>query len=211
MQLPHNDSPLARWRINLRECLSYTILVNCPEQIHYVNENLTDMQCVELLDTLQQNHNLVEGAIPTSVFTVAITHYTTLALDEGLKASASIEDGVGPISQLHDNVEEWGLRPRLLSTELIRKRTVILLTDSGAIIHRRKKGNKSFPQSFLRSSKNLTDPWTQLLVSCESGADWKRWTTTLREFINEHGSVMEKCGDGKQRFHCHVAVIVFDT
>ena len=36
MEIPHPDTPLARWRINLRECLSYTILVTCPDVMSYI-------------------------------------------------------------------------------------------------------------------------------------------------------------------------------
>ena len=113
MQLPHNDSPLARWRINLRECLSYTILVTCPDQIFSLNEKLTDAQCIDHLENVQGRHHLVEGTIPASVFTIVISHYTTLALDEGMRASESIEEGANALNHLHEDVEKWGLRPRL--------------------------------------------------------------------------------------------------
>ena len=43
MEIPSPDTPLARWRINLRECLSYTILVTCPDIMsHHVNKDWTD-------------------------------------------------------------------------------------------------------------------------------------------------------------------------
>ena len=109
MQLPHNDSPLARWRINLRECLSYTILVNCPDQIFSLSEKLTDAQCIDHLENVQSRHHLVEGTIPASVFTVAISRYTNLALDEGMKASESIEEGTAATNHLHEDVEKWGV------------------------------------------------------------------------------------------------------
>lgn len=210
MQVPHNDSPLARWRINLRECLSYTILVTCPEQIYRLSEKLTDAQCVEVLESVQSRHSLVEGTIPARVFTVVIPHYTTLALDEGMRASESIEEGANALNHLHEDVEKWGLRPRLLCTDLIRKRIVILLTDSGALIYRPNK-NKVAPRSYLRTNNSLSNPWEQLLVSCESGAKWTTWTTTLSAFIAEHGRIMEKCSDGKSRFPCHISVIVLDN
>ena len=35
MEIPNPDTPLARWRVNLRECLSYTILVTCPDVMSY--------------------------------------------------------------------------------------------------------------------------------------------------------------------------------
>ena len=48
MEIPHPDTPLARWRINLRECLSYTILVTCPDVMsHNVNKGWTDTQCID--------------------------------------------------------------------------------------------------------------------------------------------------------------------
>ena len=150
------------------------------------------------------------GTIPASVFTVAISHYTTLALDEGMKASESIEEGTTALNHLHDDVGKWGLRPRLLSANLIRKRIVILLTDSGALIYRATQ-NKVAPRSYPRANNSLTNPWEQLLVSCESGADWRTWTTTLGSFIAEHGNIMEKCSDGKSRFPCYISVIVLDN
>ena len=168
MQLPHNDSPLARWRINLRECLSYTILVTCPEQIYSLNEKLTDAQCVEVLESVQSRHHLVEGTIPASVFTVAISHYTTLALDEGMKASESIEEGTTALNHLHDDVDKWGLRPRLLSADLIRKRIVILLTDSGAIIYRMKSGDEFF--LVLTSAPTRVSPILGISCSCRARA-----------------------------------------
>ena len=73
MEIPHPDTPLARWRVNLRECLSYTILVTCPDMMGYsVNQGWTDMQCIEKLENLQTVHNLREGTIPADVFAVAI-------------------------------------------------------------------------------------------------------------------------------------------
>ena len=84
MEIPSPDAPLARWRINLRECLSYTILVNCPDIMsRHVNKDWTDMQCIEMLEKLQNEYHLREGTIPASVFAVAINHFTARALDEG--------------------------------------------------------------------------------------------------------------------------------
>ena len=54
MEIPSPDTPLARWRINLRGCLSYTILVTCPDVMsRHVNKDWTDMQCIEMLERLQ--------------------------------------------------------------------------------------------------------------------------------------------------------------
>lgn len=93
MEIPSPGSPLARWRINLRECLSYTTLVTRPDMVSFdMNKDRTDMQCIERLASLQETHKLREGTIPASVFAVAITHFTGLALDESQKASESIED-----------------------------------------------------------------------------------------------------------------------
>ena len=93
MEIPSPESPVARWRINLRERFSYTTLVTCPDMVSFdMNRDWTDMQCIERLATLQETHNLREGTIPASVFAVATTHFASLALDEGQKASGSIED-----------------------------------------------------------------------------------------------------------------------
>ena len=51
MEIPLPDTPLTRWRVNLRECLSYTILVTCLDMMSYsVNQDWTDMQCIEKLE-----------------------------------------------------------------------------------------------------------------------------------------------------------------
>ena len=117
MEIPHPDSPLAQWRLNFRECISYTILVTCPELMTYsMNQDWTDTQCIETLD-FQESHELREGTIPADVFAVAITHFTARALDEGQKASQSMEEGEHHVSQTHENVELRGLRPRLLGED----------------------------------------------------------------------------------------------
>ena len=138
MQIPSPESPLARWRINLRECLSYTTLVTCPDMVSFdMNKDWTDMQCTERLTTLQETHNLRKGTIPASVFAVAITHFTSLALHEGQKASESIEDDSHYPPLCHENVDELGLRPRLLAGKLVRNKKILFLTDSGALIYRK--------------------------------------------------------------------------
>ena len=208
MEIPHPDSPLARWRVNLRECLSYTILVTCPDMMSYsVNQDWTDMQCIEKLQTV---HNLREGTIPADVFAVAITHFTARALDEGQKASQSMEEGEHHVSQTHENVESRGLRPRLLSGDLNRSRKVLLLTDSGALIYRKQKRKNVKPDSYLNNN-DCAHPWNNLITGCESGAGWIKWAASLSEFVAEYGSIMERCPDGKKRFPSHVTVIVIDN
>ena len=102
MEIPNPDTPLARWRINPRGCLSYTVLVTCPDIMSYdVNKEWTDMQCIEMLENIQAAHNLSEGTIPASVFAVAITHFTARALDEGQKASQSMQEGGHPTYAPH--------------------------------------------------------------------------------------------------------------
>ena len=55
MDIPNPDTPLARWRSCLRESLSYTILVTCPDlMINEVNKDWTDMHCVEMLEKVQR-------------------------------------------------------------------------------------------------------------------------------------------------------------
>ena len=70
MEIPSPDALLARWRINLRERLSYTILVACPDlMIHDVNKDWTDMRCIDMLDKVHTGHKLIEGTIPACVYT----------------------------------------------------------------------------------------------------------------------------------------------
>ena len=108
MEIPNPDTPLSRWRINLRERLSHTILVTCPDVMsHHVNKDWTDMQCIEMLERPQDEYKLREGTIPASVFAVAITHFTARALDEGQKASQSMEEGEHPVPLTHEDVESW--------------------------------------------------------------------------------------------------------
>ena len=110
MEIPHPDTPLARWRVNPRKCLSYTDLVTCPDVMsHNVNKDWTDMQCIKMLERLQGEYTLREGTISASVFAAAITHFTSRALDEGQKASQSMEEGEHHMSLTQD-VESWGLR-----------------------------------------------------------------------------------------------------
>ena len=211
MEIPHPDSPLARWRLNLREYLSYTVLVTCPDLMGYsVNQGWTDMRCIETLSNLQESHWLREGTIPANVFAVAIAHFTARALDEGQKASQSMEEGECHLSQTHENVELWGLRLRLLGEELIRSKKILLLTDSGAIIYRRGKDKHVKPESFL-NHPDCTHPWTNIITSCESGAGWANWAASLSVFIGKCGSIMEVCPDGKKRFPSHVTMVVIDN
>ena len=94
VDIPDPDTPLARWRSNLRESLSYSILVTNPDlMIHDVKKDWTDIQCIEMLGVVQQEHQLVEGTIPACVYAAAINYFTNRALDEGQKAS-SIEQPI---------------------------------------------------------------------------------------------------------------------
>ena len=149
------------------------------------------------------------------VFAVAITHFTARALDEGQKASQSMEEGEHHMSLTHEDVESWGLRPRLLPPKFIRMRKVLLLTDSGAIIYRRPLKNKSTPKvkpdSYLNND-TCTEPWKNIIINYGvGGADWARWAGFLTQFVTRHGDLMEKCPDGKKRFPSHVSVIAIDN
>ena len=121
------------------------------------------MQCIEMLERPQDEYKLREGTIPASVFAVAITHFTARALDEGQKASQSMEEGEHPVPLTHEDVESWGLRPKLPSPQFIRKRKILLLTDPGAMIYRRpsKNGstNKAKPDKYL-NNETCTKPWS---------------------------------------------------
>ena len=211
MEIPHPDAPLARWRINLRGCLSYTILVTCPDIMSYsVNKEWMDMQCIGKLENFQIAYHLSEGTIPANVFAVAITHFTARALDEGPKASQSMEEGEQHVSQIHENVESWGLRPRLLSPKPTRMKKVLLLTDSGALIYQGKKSTSVKPENCLNNDE-CTHPWKNIITSCESGAGWAKWAALFRKFVAEDGGIIETCPDGKKRFPSHVTVIVIDN
>ena len=211
MEIPRPDTPLARWRINLRERLSYTILVTCPDIMSYnVNKDWMDMQCIEKLESFQTAHHLSEGTIPADVFAVATIHFTARALDEGQKASQSTEEGEHHVSQTHENVEPWGLRPRLLSPKLVRMKKVLLLTDSGAPIYRRKKNTSVKPDNYFNND-GCAHPWKNITTSCECGAGWVKWAASLNTFVAEYGGIMERCPDGKKRFPSHVTVIVIDN
>ena len=218
MEIPSPDTPLARWRINLRECLSYTFLVICPGLMsHEFNKEWTDMQCIGVLEQLQDTYNLCEGTIPASVFAVAINHFTTHALDEGHNASQSADGGDHPALLTHEDVESWGLRPRLPPPRLIRKRKIFLLTDSGALIYRRpplrKKGTtKKVPPSNYLNNDTCTEPRDNIIANYDvGGADWSRWAVFLQTFIANHSGIMEMCSDGVKRFPSHVSVIVIDN
>ena len=218
MEIPNPDAPLARWRINLRECSSYTFLVNCSDLMsHEVNKDWTDMRCSEVLEQIQDTYGLCEGTIPASVFAVAINHFTARALDEGQKASQSAERGDHPAPLTHEGVESRGLRPRLLPARLFRKRKIFLLTDSGALIYRRpppkKKGSaKKVAPACCLNNDACTDRWDNIIANYDvGGADWSRWAVFLQSFITNHGSIMEMCPDGVKRFPSHVSVIVIDN
>ena len=121
------------------------------------------MQCTDMLEKVRIGHKLHEGTIPASVYAVAINYFTARALDEGQKASQSIERGGNPVPlhQEYENRESWGLRPKLLALEIIRRQKVFVLSDSGAMIYRRpgqkqskvKTGNylNNWSRSFRRS------------------------------------------------------------
>ena len=168
-----------------------------------------------MLEKPQDEYHLREGTIPASVFAVAINHFTASALDEGQKASQSAEQGGHPMPLTHEDVESWGLRPRLPSPHFIRKRKIFLLTDPGAMIYRRppKKGtpNKVKPDKYLNND-TCTEPWSNIIANYEvGGADLARWADFLQRFITRHGGIMEKCPDGKKRFPSHLSVIVIDN
>ena len=211
VEIPNPDTPLARWRNNLRECLSYTILVTCPDlTLHDVNKDWTDMHCIDMLE-VQPGHKLIEGAIPASVHAVAINYFTARGLHEGHKASQSIEGGGNPVPlhQEYENVESWGLRPKLPAPEIIRRRKVIVLSDSGSMIYRRpgkkKKAVNVKPGHYLNND-SCSDPWTNITASYEvGGADWTTWSTFLQKFVDEYGTRMEKCPDGTTVSGAHLS------
>ena len=109
-----------------------------------------------------------------------------------------------------ENVEPWGLRPRLLSPELIRSKEVWLLTDSGAPIYRKQKNKNVKPDNYLNND-DCAHPWKNLITGCESGAGWVKWAASLSEFVAEYGRIMERCPDGKKRFPSHVTVVLIDN
>ena len=193
VDIPDPDTPLARWRYNLRESLSYSILVTNPDvMIHDVKKDWTDIQCIEMLGVIQQEHQLVEGTIPACVYAAAINYFTNRALDEGLANN--------------DEVESWGLRPKLPPPEIIRKRKVILLTDSGSLIYRGKKKIK--PAKFLNNEAE----WSNILApDVVGGAAWSDWVTYLEKFVTNYSHLMELCPDNVRRFPAHISVIVLDN
>ena len=159
---------------------------------------------------LQTAHNLREGTIPADVFAVAITHFTARAPDEGQKASQTMEENEHHVSQTHEDVESRGLRPRLLSPDLILSKKVLLLTDAGALTYRKQKSKNVKPDNYLNND-GCAHPWKNPITSCESGAGWVKWAASLSELVTENGSIMERCPDGKKRFPSHVTVIVVDN
>ena len=88
MEIPHPESLLARWGLNLRGGFSYTISFTCPDLMSYNVKDWTDMQCIETLANFQRRHKLWEGTIPADAFAVAITHFTARALDEGQRSAS---------------------------------------------------------------------------------------------------------------------------
>ena len=193
VDIPDPDTPLARWRYNLRESLSYSILVTSPDvMIHDVKKDWTDIQCIEMLSMIQQEHQLVEGTIPACVYAAAINYFTNRALDESLANN--------------DEVESWGLRPKLPPPEIIRKRKVILLTDSGSLLYRGKK--KSKPANFL----NTEAEWSNIMApDVVGGAAWSDWVTYLEKFVTNYSHLKELCPDNVMRFPAHISVIVLDN
>ena len=172
------------------------------------------MQCIEMLERVQDGHFLVEGTIPACVYAVAINYFTNRALDEGQKASQSIESSTRaasthPSFKDDEEVELWGLRPKLPDSEIIRKRKVILLTDSGSLVYR-KKGNKVKPEILFSNDSN--SPWSNIVAPEKvGGAEWLDWALFLEKFIVDHGSIMELCPDNVKRFPAHISVIVLDN
>ena len=148
-----------------------------------------------MFERVQEGHSLVEGTIPACVYAVAINYFTARALDEGQKASQSIESSahatLHPSFKDDEDVESWGLRPRLLDPQVIRKRKVTLLTDSGSMVYRRNgKGTK--PVKF--PSSDPIAPWTNIIAPEKvGGAEWLDWAVFLEKFIQDFGSLMELC------------------
>ena len=164
VDIPDPDTPLARWRYNLRESLSYSILVTNPDAlIHEVRKDWTDIQCIEMLGVIQRDHRLVEGTIPACVYAAAINYFTNRAFNES--------------PAIYDEVESWGLRPRLPPPEIIRKRKVILLTDSGSLLYRG-KNKRIKPASFLEKEAE----WSNILApDTVGGAEWSDWVDVPRD------------------------------
>ena len=106
----------------------------------------------------------------------------------------------------------------MASPHFIRKRKIIFLTNSGALIYRRPppkgtkgKTNKVGPASYL-GGESCTDRRGNLIVNYDvGGADWSRWAGFFDTFITEYGCIMEMCPDGIKRFPSHVSVIVVDN
>ena len=177
MDIPSPDTPLARWRSCLRESLSYTILATSPDlMINEVRKGWTDMQCIEMLERVLDGHFLVEGTIPACVYAVAINYFTNRALDGGQQASQSIESSTRaasthPSFKDDEEVESWGLRPKLPDPEIIRKREVILLSDSRSLVYR-KNGNKVKPETFLSNDSN--SPWSNIIAPEKVGGGMAR-------------------------------------
>ena len=140
------------------------------------------MHCIDMLEKVQRGHKLVEGTIPASVYAVAINYFTARALDEGQKASQSIEStslgNPDPLLQDCEDVESWGLRPKLSDPEIIRRRKVIPLSDSGSMIYRRpakKTTTKVKPGEFL-SNSSCTVRWRNIMANYEvGGATWSTY------------------------------------
>ena len=95
---------------------------------------------------------------------------------------------------------------KLPPPEIIRKRKVILLTDSGSLIYRGQKKTK--PAKFLNNEAE----WSNIMApDIVGGAAWSDWVTYLEKFVTDYSHLMELCPDNVMRFPAHISVIVLDN
>ena len=67
------------------------------------------------------------------------------------------------------------------------------------------------PGNYLNND-SCSDPWINIMASYEvGGADWSTWSAFLQKFVDSHGTVMERCPGGTQRFPAHISVVVLDN
>jgi len=123
---------LAKWRINLREALSYTILVTAPSLMNQgVCHSWTDEQCTNLLAQLQEKYQLTTGVVPAGTYATAARYLADCFMNP-----KGDSPGMGKRSLGMDAViDRMGRRLVLNKTSDIRHHRIGVLSDSGTHIY----------------------------------------------------------------------------
>ncbi|MCP4899381.1 MAG: hypothetical protein GY906_20645, partial [bacterium] len=205
--LPDPRGILAKWRVNLREALSYTILVTNPSLMgHSVHPSWSDEQCIDLLAQLQEKYQLKFGVVPAGAYSLIIGYLTDCYLNpKGDKPQMGKQCPI-----MDEIVTKMGPRPVLDKTSSIRHQCVVILSDSGTHIYNTaKKPNSVHMKDYLKNTEWFPkEQWADVLTFCEDDSPaWKSWAVGLESVFDKVDSpCVYLDSDGNRRIDSSVLV-----